>query len=242
MRNYLFLLASTAMAHLHVVAADAHGIWIAQRHGEYAIIYGHGASDEKYDPVRVTSLLGRSANSNSAEIVKQVNKDHVSFNPTEGTVLVTSTFDNGFWSEGADGKWVNKPRTEVPGAKQSGRYLKYATAIIGPLGEAPEPQGLAFEIVASVDPTTLKAGDDLPVLVLADGKPVEGVEVTAEYTTASEAPKIKTGADGKATIKVRNQGLNVVVADLTVKTPESKETDEIGHTATLSFSLVHGEE
>jgi nickel transport protein len=242
MRKCFLLLASTALAILQAAQANAHGIWIAQRHGAFAIVYGHGASDEEYAPSKVTSLLARGADSKAREVAKIENADHVTFKPSDDTVLVTSTFDNGYWSEGADGKWVNKPKAEVPGAKQSGQYLKYATAILGPLGKAPEPQGLGLEIVASVDPTTLKAGDDLPLLILANGKPAEGAEITAEYTTASEVPAVKTGADGKITIKVRNQGLNVVVANLTVKTPDSKEADEIGHTATLSFSLGHGEE
>jgi len=34
--------------------------------------------------------------------------------------------DNGYWSKGPDGKWVNKGRDEVPGAEESGRYIKYA--------------------------------------------------------------------------------------------------------------------
>ena len=37
-------------------SAQAHGIWIAQRHGDQAIIYGHGATDEVYDPAKITEL------------------------------------------------------------------------------------------------------------------------------------------------------------------------------------------
>ncbi len=27
----------------------AHGIWVAERHGDMAVVYGHGSSDEGYD-------------------------------------------------------------------------------------------------------------------------------------------------------------------------------------------------
>jgi nickel transport protein len=31
-------------------AAHAHGIWTAQRHGDLAVVYGHGAGDDAYEP------------------------------------------------------------------------------------------------------------------------------------------------------------------------------------------------
>ena len=48
-----------------------------------------------------------------------------------------------------------------------------------------------------------------------------------------------TSADGKVTIKVRNQGLNVISASYYHEAEDSIELDEISHRATLSFVLPH---
>ena len=83
--------------------ADAHGIWIAPRHGDYAIVYGHGGSDEGYDPAKVVALeaLGDGA----AAIERIVGDDHVLFAAPDAPV-VTATMDNGFWSKTADGPLI----------------------------------------------------------------------------------------------------------------------------------------
>lgn len=225
-----------------VGTAFGHAIWLAERHGKFAIVYGHGGTDEAYDPAKLKSVNARKIDGNAAAATVEPKEDYALVNLDEDAAVVTGFFDNGFWSKGADGKWVNEPKSKVPGATEAGQYVKYLTAIVKPLGKAPEPQGLALEIVPQADPLALKAGDDLVIQVLAKGKPVEGAEVTGEYTTASEQPKLKTDADGKVTLKVRNQGLNVILASHTELTPGNPDGDEIGHTAALSFTLAHGEE
>lgn len=44
------------------------------------------------------------------------------------------------------------------------------------------------------------------------------------------------------TVKIRNQGLNVIVAGTSEPTPNDAQQDEIGRLATLSFTLRHGGE
>jgi nickel transport protein len=244
--RYLRLAAAATLASVMLSglssAAFGHAIWFAERHGKTGVVYGHGGTDESYDPAKLKSVAARKADGTATEATIELKDGHAMVELAKDAAIVTGFFDNGFWSKGADGKWVNEPKSKVPGATEAGQYVKYATAIIKPLGKAPEPQGLALEIVAQSDPLALKSGDDLVIQVLANGKPVEGAEVTGEYTTASEQPKLKTDAEGKVTLKVRNQGLNVITASHTEKTPGNPDGDEIGHTAALSFTLGHGEE
>ena len=42
-------------------SALAHGIWIAQRHDDWAVVYGHGASDEGYDPAKLEAVAAFAA-------------------------------------------------------------------------------------------------------------------------------------------------------------------------------------
>ncbi len=90
-----------------------------------------------------------------------------------------------------------------------------------------------------MDPTILQAGNELPVQVLFDGKPVEGVEVTADYVNDSHAAPVKTDAEGIARINIRNAGLNVVGAGYSRPLSGSKEADKLSYFTTLTFNLDH---
>lgn len=220
----------------------AHGIWVAQRHDDMAVIYGHGSSDEGYDTTKLTSLVAKAADGSEIAIERKVMDDHIVFAPPAKAVVILATFDNGFWSKGADGEWVNKAKDEVPGATEGGQYLKTSVTYTDHVEGAVKPQGLALEIVPSVDPTKLKAGDPLEITLLMNGMPVADAEIIAEYTTDSDNKSVKTGVDGKATIKVRNQGINVVAASVETPLKDQTKADEIGYFTTLTFNLHYHEE
>ncbi len=219
--------------------AHPHGIWIAERHGTQAVIYGHGASDEAYDPQKLKSVTAKNANGKKMDVKIERLKDHALLVIPEGAAIVSGIFDNGFWAEGPDGKWTNKPKSEVPGAKRSSQSQKFAVAILDHLRRKPEAQGLAFEIVPLFDPTILEAGRELPVQVLLDGKPVEGVAVTADYINDSHAAPVKTDTEGVANITIRNAGLNVVGASYSMSLADTSKADQLSYFTTLTFNLDH---
>ena len=237
-KSILTFVVSTLLA----PAAGAHGIWIAQRHGDQAVIYGHGASDEAYDPAKIVELKAYDSSLAPVGLKQKTEDDHAYVHGDARHAVITAVFDNGFWTEKTDGSWENKPKSKVKDGKTTGRYFKYATSIVAHPKAELKPFGMPLEIVSLADPTTLKAGDELTIQVLADGRPVPDAKVTAEYTTASHEPVLKTDSQGKLTIRIRNQGLNVIVASMSEKTPASADQDEIGRLATLTFTLGHGEE
>ncbi|PWU71844.1 DUF4198 domain-containing protein [Ochrobactrum sp. POC9] len=240
MRSFVRALqAGAVLAFLAPAVAGAHGIWIAERHGTQAVVYGHGASDEAYDPQKLKTVTAKDVTGKDVAVEIKPQEDHVLLGVPKDAVVVSSTFDNGFWAEGPDGKWVNKPKSEVPGAKQSSQSRKFAVAILDHLRKKPEAQGLPFEIVPLMDPTILEAGNELPVQILFDGKPVEGVEVTADYVNDSHAAPVKTDAEGIARINIRNAGLNVVGAGYSRPLSDSKEADKFSFFTTLTFNLDH---
>ncbi len=141
------LQAGAVLTFLAPAVAGAHGIWIAERHGTQAVVYGHGASDEAYDPQKLKTVTARNGEGKDVAVEIRRQNDHALLGVSKDAVVVSGTFDNGFWAEGPDGKWVNKPKSEVPGAKQSSHSQKFAIAILDHLRRKPEPQGLPFEIV-----------------------------------------------------------------------------------------------
>lgn len=234
--------ACSAVAALALMAgaASAHSVWIAQRHGVEAVVYGHGASDDSYDPAKVTSLVARAADGSAVKLSMEKHSDHVTFTHDEAAATVVIEFDNGYWSMDADKEWHNLPKDEVANARQGGHYVKYAVSYLQPSEGEIKPQGLKFEIVPLQDPLAAKMGDALPVQVLFDGAPAADVSVIAEYVTDSETIAAKTDADGKAVIEIRNQGLNVVAAAYDEEVENDPKADKIGYMASMSFTLKGG--
>jgi len=222
-------------------AAQAHGIWVAQRHGDLAVVYGHGASDEAYAPQKIKAAVSHLASGEAREAKIVPQPRNVLVEPVQDSTVLTVVLDNGVWTKRADGKSVNKPKRDVPDAQSASHSIKTTTAILsrgGPL----RPTGLALEIVPLVDPMQLKMGDDLPVQVFSEGKPLAGVALNTDYLNDPHAMSAKTDGNGKTTLFVRNDGLNVIGVAHVKQTPDNPEVDQVSYFATLSFSLQHTDE
>jgi nickel transport protein len=221
--------------------AYGHGVWTAQRHGDLAIVYGHGAGDEAYGPEKVRKAVSHlpSGETRDSKVLPQAKNALVE--PAPGAVALTVVFDNGVWTKGADGKSVNRPKREVNGAQSASHSVKINTTVLKE-GAALKPTGQGLEIVPLVDPMGLKMGDDLPVQVFADGKPLPGVPLYPDYVNDGHAQSGKTDQDGKVVLFVRNDGLNVIGVSHAKKTPDNAEIDQVGYFATLSFALPHADD
>ena len=58
----------------------------------------------------------------------------------------------------------------------------------------------------------LEIGKPFSVKVLFEGKPLAGANIVTDFVNDPDMPPLKTGADGVATFRMRNQGLNVIAA------------------------------
>jgi nickel transport protein len=222
----------------------AHSAWIAQRSGKMSVIYGHGASDDAYNTAKVKDAKALSVTGESLEATLETAGSYLALNAADldKVAVFGVTFDNGFWTEKADGEWVNEGKSKHPGAKSAGHYIKHVVSVVKPLQKTGTPIGHALEILPLADPLALKVGDELKVRVLLKGKPLADAEIIGEYTTDPDVKSAKTDANGEATIKVRNFGLNVLVTDYTEKLSGNPDADQIGHNASLSFTLFDMEE
>jgi len=237
-------LAALVMATATVQAA-AHGVWMAQRSGEMAVVYGHGAEDldmiRRFERVREVSALDAAGQAVKTGLRKT---DHlVLVDLSEKPSVVALVLDNGFWSRQADGKWVGKGRDEIPDAKESGRFIKYAVRISGPLKAPLGPlPGQVLQIVPVKSALPQHMNEQMTVRVLFNGKPVAGARVIRDYVTDPDARPAITGKDGLYTFRVRNQGLNVVAASYDAPPDDPIKAARNGLHATLTFALEHGPE
>jgi nickel transport protein len=239
MTRFWTLAITTAL--MGTTAAQAHGVWVAERHGEFYVVYGHGASDDAYDPAKVTSLQACSLALECIDVARNNAEDHVAFTKPEAP-LVRLGFDNGYWSKGADGEWQNLPKDQVTGATESGQYVKTGTYVTGHLESIPEAFGTGLEVRPLADPLALTMGGTLPVEVLIDGKPAEGAELIFDYVNNGDAEPFIVGADGRAEVPITSAGMTVIVAFLTTPPADPAKADELGHAASLAFALEHGPE
>ena len=234
--------AALAAGMIASTAAHAHGIWFAQRSNQLALIYGVGADD--LDAVKrlplVKNISAFDDEGKELPTKLQANGPLLLVDIESQPAIVAAVLDNGMWSKTPDGKWHNKGKDEVPGAIVSEKNYKFAVhlrrALSGPLPALP---GQTLQIVPVDKALPLKMGQPLKLRVLYQGKPVKDARVLVDFVNDPDAKPVKTAKDGTVTIKVRNQGLNVVVAIFDAPPEDPAKTNKVELLASLSFVLPH---
>jgi uncharacterized GH25 family protein len=235
-------LVASVMAGLGAASvAQAHGIWFAQRSNQLALVYGVGADDldmvKRLPKVKTVAAYDE----DGKEVPTQLAPSGplLVINTDNQPAVVAAVLDNGLWSKTPDGKWHNKGKDEVPDATISEHTIKYTVHLRRLNVTPPVLPAHKLQIVPLVKQVPEQMGQALTVRVLYEGKPVQGASVQPDYVTDPDSAPVKTGADGTATIKVRNQGLNVVVATFVAPPANPAKTNRDEHLATLSFVLPH---
>lgn len=226
-------------------AAQAHGIWFAQRANQLALIYGIGADD--LDMVRrlplINAVTGYDENWNAVAVNLTAAGPIPVVQAEAPYTVVAARMDYGLWSKDADGRWFNRGRDETPGAVLAEHTFKYAVHLARPL-QSPMPllEGHRLQIVPVGTEIPQEIGAPFTVRVYFDGQPMAGVQIKTDWVNDPDMPSMMTGPDGTATFRLRNQGLNVITAIADIASPEPERADMHEHLATLSFVLPHEEE
>lgn len=228
---------------LPAMQSDAHGIWFAQRAEQIAVIYGIGADD--LDSVgkkaAFSGMAAYDADYQPIDSSLRAAGPLLVVDADAKPTVLTVVLDNGTWSQDAAGKWQKGGRDANPGTKLAETAMKYAVTIQGPLAKPVPPlKGQTLQIVP-VTPIPEKSGGAMTYRVLFNGKPVEGATVINDFVNDPDAARVKTRADGTVSLPVRNQGLNVVWAELYGPPVDPKKAHRIDHVATLSFTLKNSE-
>lgn len=225
----------TAAALLGAQSAYAHGIWTEQRYGHLEVVYGHGAEDEAYSPEKIKGVWAYDQHGAGVPVTVQRLGDHARLEPMAPPAIVTVALDNGIWSKNAKGETVNKPMAEVPGAVSASHSYKYSLAILEPHARLPDRLKMAMLIRPLKDPMEIGVGNLLPVEVTIDGKPAAGIALLDDYRGMSDASSVKTDAQGRASIVVRNAGLNIIAAQAKVPALNEKGISERSLFTSVTF-------
>ncbi|PRM01408.1 Nickel uptake substrate-specific transmembrane region [Haemophilus influenzae] len=119
--------------------------------------------------------------------------------------LVFVHFDNGVWSKLPSGKYVEKTKREEPTAEFSTNPVKFGKAILKWDAESFKSHQQAYELIPQEKP---QANKPLSILVLHNGKPVQGIKVGV----SEDAPFNLTNEKGIAQF-TPTKGFNKVWAE-----------------------------
>jgi uncharacterized GH25 family protein len=239
------MLLAASVAALFASGAEAHGIWFAQRSDKLALVYGDGAED--LDVVKrlpkITSVKGARGDGTPVDVKLEPEGRLAFVNLDAKPELLTATMNNGLWSKDTKGKWHGKGKDEVPDAQISGRFLKYSTHLVQlPSAGLPPQPGLALQVVPVGSSFPRHKGEPLTVQVLFEGKPLPRAKVWQDIVTDPDAEPLVADDQGRVTLPVRNQGLNVVKSEHEAASVDPGKTNMTHHFATLSFTLAHAAE
>ncbi|OFJ41904.1 nickel ABC transporter substrate-binding protein [Pseudomonas koreensis] len=223
------------IAALFTGQVSAHGLWTEERRGNIEVIYGHGAEDNAFKAQKISGAWAYDASGKMIPVSVERLADHARLKPLKPPALMAVALNNGMWSQTADKKWINEGRSKVPGATEATQTFKYSLAIYQPGAKLPKLEQIKLLILPEVDPLTVGPGKSLPVRVLLDGKPAAGVKLIGDYRSAPNTLSTETDKDGRAQVLVRNEGLNVIAAQVEVPVRDSADVDSRGLFSSLTF-------
>lgn len=238
----LFSAAVLVGTMLVTATAGAHGIWFAERSDELAVVYGVGADD--LDMVKrlpkITSITAYDVTQEPVETSLNASQYLVVVDTSAHPVIVAAILNNGLWSKTPEGEWLQAGRDEVPNAVIAERTIKFAVHLRGPLVDPLNLiPGQDLQILPDDAILPDKMGAELPLRVVYKGEPVAGARIIVDFVNDPDAERIMTGSDGRATIRIRNQGLNVIGALYDSPPEDPDKIDKVENLATLSFVLPH---
>jgi len=118
--------------------------------------------------------------------------------------------------EGLDHVIAAREKAGEAGADGKERYRRCLKTIVqagdAPGSEATHRFGQTLEIIPAKNPYSLKAGDELPIMLEFDAKPLAGVKVTAWHRAAKDLTAVTatTDKDGKVSLKLPKSGTWIV--------------------------------
>lgn len=190
MKKYLFI----SLLAWHC-SAFAHDAWIEAESETYRLYYGH-EKPEKYAVEKIKEIQAIDANNKSLphKTVRESGQA-VRVLPEGKPALFTLIFDNGFWAKNPQGKWENKPKSQVKQSIESSHALKFGKSIVSWNEFSNKPRGQRLEIVP-LNNTAPLANQAFTFQVLHEGQALSKAVITQN----GKETTIVTDTQGKASI------------------------------------------
>lgn len=212
--------------------ASAHTVWLEPDAdpGAWRVYFGgHAGETETYPGARLKSARAFGPQGAPIALQRRDAPDGVRLAPASPPALIALHYDNGIWTQTAQGRSVDRPMDEVPGARKATRAIKYHKTILQWTAFATQPLGQAFE-VTPVSAEAPKAGEPMRVRVTLDGQPVAGVGIGR----GEEGRESLSDADGIARF-VPAAGFNKLWAGRRTPVSDNPRFTELSYEYLLGF-------
>lgn len=221
---------------LQAGSVQAHGLWVAQRAGQWAAVYGEGAEDEAYEPTAIQRVEAWNEQGQAAGWRSEIRAGQWRLVPEEPVARLALRLDAGAWREMTDGRWLADGQAAGTGeVRRTWRLLRYASAVLAPSAEPARPLGLPLEIVPLKDPLALRKGDRLPLRLLLRGQPLANAKLIGDFINDDQAVPLRTDVDGLVVVRLGSNGLNVIQASHAEACQAECTSERVAHSTTLSF-------
>jgi uncharacterized GH25 family protein len=157
-------------------------------------------------------------------------------------VLTAAKFDQYLKEEGLEGIAELRARHKQTGSEVREVFSRCAKSLLFsgvPDGDASDRAvGLTLELVALKNPYTLQPGDDLPVSLSYEGRPLSGALVVAINRTSPDAKLMaRTDKSGRVNMKLPSPGMWMIKAVHMIPAAAGTNADWASFWASLTFEL-----
>lgn len=215
--------------------AFAHHPWVEKEGGKFLVAWGHLPNVSPYDPKRVKDIKVFDQDGQKIVFNRSDEAEKVYVTPKADASMITLSFEGSYLVTTPDGKKAMTKREAQKAGMQvvdSIYYNQFAKSLFGYSNSVVKPHDLKFEIVPLKNPFTLKANELLPIKVLFDGKPIDGVTIKVGTTEVA-----KTDGEGVAQIQTTGQGMQVILATYRIPTTDNPDADYFSYTTVLTVEL-----
>lgn len=156
--------------------------------------------------------------------------------------LTPEKFNQYLKEEGLDAIAALRARRNETGAKAHELFTRCAKSLVlsGPAAatQGDRPLGFTLELVAERNPYTLRAGEDLPVRLTYQNRPLAGALVIAmNRLNPSEKLSARTDSTGRVRLRLHPGGMWLVKAVHMLPAPAGANAEWVSFWASLTFEL-----
>jgi len=156
--------------------------------------------------------------------------------------LPAEKFNQYLKEEGLDAVAALRAARGQSGAVAKEMFTRCAKSLLlsGPAGASQRDHALGFtlELVAERNPYALAAGQDLPVRLTYEGRPLTGALIVAmNQSNPSERQAVRSDKDGRAKFRISGSGMWLIKAVHMIEAPPGSKADWASYWASLTFAL-----
>ena len=125
-KRYVLLLCAAALSiGAACSSVSAHGVFIANRFDQKALVLGEGPTDNAYNPSCVKAVESYDKNFDAMNVETVNYEDHISIIPTDELGVTVTFFDYGFFTKDSSGKMHQAPFAEVADAVKTTHAINW---------------------------------------------------------------------------------------------------------------------